>query len=133
MTIRTMLVLALIGIATVAHFLWIGIVGRQYGPTLLFTLHAAFFLLTAYPLLALARRRRWWTQVIMGAFVGLVAAALAAATITLVVYGPDQWSARFLPTGLTLYPIASMGWLYGAVIAGLFSQLKRSQGIDRMS
>lgn len=112
----TYLRLTLAAVVTIAHGVWIYLIGRQYLPMLLFASGIILFGLSVYLMWPKLQKMSLWLKMAVGAGIGYVASIISVAVVILILYGADQFIDRFFPSSLYVYPAISLGWLYGAFV-----------------
>ena len=107
-------------LATLVFWVWTHLISRQHIPLLLFFVSLVVFGLISF---GSWRRLRNWTlmlRILCGACIGYFSSMVAAAVVTFLLYGAGQFFDRFFPSSLYVYPLLSLGWLYGMTVFAIF-------------
>lgn len=108
--------IVIVGIATLALWFWLSLIGSQQEPLLLLLMFLAFFGVISYLLWHSISKRSFLLQAAIGAVIGYAASVVSAAANEVMLRGLDQFVSRDFTQNLYLYPTMSLGWLYGAVV-----------------
>ena len=103
--------------STATYGVWLSLVSHQYWPELLFFFSILLFIFLTYILWPNLKRMSLWRQILVGAGAGYLSSVISSSVVTLIMYGASQFLERSFPSVLYIYPVISLGWLYGMIIA----------------
>jgi hypothetical protein len=99
---------------TVIQVLWLYLIGRHYGITLISCTLLIFLLFSDYLLRSAISSFPWYLGAVIGAFVGFLG-GIAAMFMAEIALRGDYFFLRDYPLeNLYYFPTLMMGWLYGA-------------------
>jgi len=116
--------------ATSVFGIWIYLIGRQFLPLLMLAVCVSCFAALTYSIKGWLNRAPAFQALIIGACIGYFSSIVAAAVVTFVIYGSDQFANRFFPSSLYVYPLASLGWLYGSTMIALLKFVSKKRAED---
>lgn len=105
-----------ISMVTLLYGLWLGLMAKQQLPLVLLISHLVFFSAVIYAFFSHIFRAPLSLQLLVGSMAGLLAASFSLAVVVLIIYGADQFRGRYLTPHFYFYPLASFGWLHGAIV-----------------
>ena len=117
---RYKLQLLLVVLATLVFWIWTHLISRQHIPLLLFSVSLVVFGLISFGSWRRSRNLALILRILSGACIGYLASMVASAVVTFLLYGSGQFFDRFFPSSLYVYPLLSLGWLYGMTVFAIF-------------